>query len=241
MELACALHRISLFILASFVHLGVYSINAFVCASVCSQPASQPQVRSKARWGRQELWEMKPSWTCMTFAHGWANRSPDTPARPRGSQGTDWKRFDYFPSLICDYPLTFPLSRSLLGLVSPSHSLLNDINWQEAEFSGRSQPFLQRTSYCFKYPWMDSASVCTKNMDRCAGRQTHTHTPHTHTHTHRRGLPSVSRSTLASTQICFARGNILPSMLKGKSNSYAIARSRQTCICHHDIWVVNSS
>lgn len=160
-------------ILTLSVRLRVYRHE---CVCVCSQQASRPWARSKVRWGGRELWEMKPSWTWITFAHNGANRSSDTWACLRDSQWTNWKkkRFYYFPSLICDYPLTFLLSHFLLGIVSLSHSLLNDINWQEAEFSGWSQPFLQRNSYCFKYPWMDSASVCTKNMDRCTGRLTHT-------------------------------------------------------------------
>lgn len=160
-------------ILTSSMSVGV---NRHECVCVCSQQASQPWARSKVRWGGRELWEMKPSWTWITFAHNGASRSSDTSARLKDSQGTNWKKMLLLFSLICDYPLTFLLSLSLflLGIVSLSHSLLNDINWQEAKFSRWSQPFLQRTSYCFKYPWMDSASVCTKNMDRCTGRLTHT-------------------------------------------------------------------
>lgn len=152
-------------ILTSSMHLGRYRHE---CVCVCSQQASQPWARSKVRWGGRELWEMKPSWTWISFAHNGANRSSDTWACLRDSQGTNWKKILLFSFFDMWLSINLPsLSLFLLGIVSLSHSLLNDINWQEAEFSGWSQPFLQRTSYCFKYPWMDSASVCTKSMDRC--------------------------------------------------------------------------
>lgn len=94
-------------ILTSSMSLGV---NRHECVCVCSQQASQPWARSKVRWGGRELWEMKPSWTWITFAHNGASRSSDTSACLKDSQGTNWKKMLLLFSLICDYPLTFLLS-----------------------------------------------------------------------------------------------------------------------------------
>lgn len=103
-------------ILTSSMRLGV---KRHECVCVCSQQAGQPWARSKVRWGGRELWEMKPSWTWITFAHNGASRSSDTSACLKDSQGTNWKKwFYYFLSLICDYPLTFRLSLSFFLALS---------------------------------------------------------------------------------------------------------------------------
>lgn len=76
-------------ILTSSMSLGV---NRHECVCVCSQQASHPWARSKVRWGGRELWEMKPSWTWITFAHNGASRSSDTSSCLKDSQGTNWKK-----------------------------------------------------------------------------------------------------------------------------------------------------
>lgn len=135
-------------ILTSSVRLRVYRHE---CVCVCSQQASHPWARSKVRWGRRELWEMKPSWTWITFAHNGANRSSDTCACLRDSQRTNWKKkkillFSFFdmwlsinlPSLSLSswHCLSIPQSAEWYKLAG------SRIQWMEPTFSTKKQLLL---------------------------------------------------------------------------------------------------
>lgn len=161
--------------LHSFLHpLCVSEHIASMHSCVCSRQASQPRARSQVRWDGRELWEMKPSWTWITFALS----AVQLLQRARDDRkGQTEKRFYYFPSLICDYPLTFPLSLSLLGIVSPSHSLLNDINWQEAEFSDGANLFYKEPVIALNIrEWIQHLSALKTWIAALEGKHTRTHT-----------------------------------------------------------------